>query len=1033
MGKTILKKIAAWLLAFCTVFCYVPTSVFADEDVTYGSTGDTVKDVNYRTILGDAVNYGVVADTFVHQNHTQTNFAVNEYVREGEQILEADLMGEGNIPFIIGEMSNKIRFGQHTFNNANVTMDIVTNEKYKGDDSLFIRDNKDRVAVNATYESEASIRNKVSALQQHAAEWSEKLAAKEPTVTLSKTMRGNTIDVTRYDADAVIYVSVPEDGNFLTEVVNHSLTIKKKSNQIVVFNIPNKNISLREFTVVADGETVRSQTSQSNTNQKADEEILRKVIWNMPNAENVNLKDNVGMFLVPKETATVNLDGGAVGGWMVTGGTLKGHAEWHFMFQGRNNSNKPNNKPDAPAMKDANGSIILQGTKKLEGRDFQKGDSWNFTLKPVTENAPMPDNTTVAIHPEKDNSVAFAFDEISFTKSDLNGLKEKQFTYEIAENGQVQNVINDSAKHTVTVTVKDDGTDKLDVQAKYSDGDSAKFVNTFTIAPASTVITGIKQLSGRNMQKEEQFRFALEAGDEATRKAIADKDVLLAEDSARLNGLANGEQATISFGEAKFYKEGEYTFRVKEERGDKAGMAYDTEEKNLKVKVTRENGALKAVQEETPTFTNTYEAKGELALEGTKILLSGKENKLTVKDGQFRFSVYYAGHEDMDPVTTGTTGSGKEAEIHFGKITYTISKLEKMVQDGYANKVEIDGGARYVINYVVTEDPADNDAMQQNTEAKGVQVFVEDNGDGTLSVESEGADHLDFENRYKSGEANVALEGLKVLKGRSLQAEEFTFTLTSEDADAPMPEKTEVKNDAKGQINFGTITFDKDDLGDETEKTFIYKIQESGNQPGVANDTEVKTVKVTVKDDGTGKISATTETTDAPLFTFTNTYRTDKVKSSVTDWIKIRKKLTGRTLKEDEFTFILKDEDGKTVGKATNDSEGNILFDKLTFEKAGTYNYKIMEEKGDDKNITYDSASYQVTAVVTDKQDGTLSVKWNYGDNKTVQFRNTYTKQGKKTTPDTGDTSEMPLYAILLIMGIAGLGTVGLYRRKMNR
>ena len=433
MGKKLSKKIAAWLLAFCAVFCYMPTSVFADEDVTYGSTGDTVKDVNYRAILGDAVNYGVVANTYVQQNHTQTNFAVNEYVREGEQILEADLMGEGNIPFIIGEMSNKIRFGQHTFNNANVTMDIVTNEKYKGDDSIFIRDNKDRVTVNATYESEASIQNRVSMLQQNAAEWSEKLAAKEPTVTLSKTMRGNTIDLTRYDADAVIYVSVPEDGNFLTEVVDHNLTIIKKSNQIVVFNIPNKNISLREFTVVADGETILSRTSQSDTNQKADEEILRKVIWNMPNAENVNLKDNVGMFLVPKDTATVNLNGGAVGGWLVTGGTLKGNAEWHFMFQGRNQ--------DDPVVNDAAGSIVLQGTKKLEGRDFQKGDSWNFTLKPVTENAPMPDNTTVTIQPEKDNSVAFAFGEINFTKDDLNGAKEKQFTYEIAESGQVQNAI----------------------------------------------------------------------------------------------------------------------------------------------------------------------------------------------------------------------------------------------------------------------------------------------------------------------------------------------------------------------------------------------------------------------------------------------------------------------------------------------------------------------------------------------------------------------------------------------------------------
>ena len=682
--------------------------------------------------------------------------------------------------------------------------------------------------------------------------------------------------------------------------------------------------------------------------------------------------------------------------------------------------------------------------KKIAGKNPAKDSTFRFTLT-GKDNAPMPegskdDRKTVKITGEGKAD----FGKINFTRAGT-------YTYKVAEeNGNESSYNYDSTEYTLTYKVTDvRGTLKAEqsITAGGKSADAMVFTNKY--APASmegdAAITGTKELAGRSMQKNEKFEFTLKAGDEATQKAIDEKDIVLDDTHASLSGMRDGQKSTFSFGRAEFSKEGEYTFTVTEKDGGKTGMTYDTKEKTFKVKVAKENGIMTAVQEETPTFKNVYEASGEFTPAGTKTLLSENGNKLSVKDNQFKFSVYYAGHTDGEAVTTGTTGSGKEAEIHFGKISYTISELEKLVQNGYANKVEIDGGTRYVINYVVTENPSDNDAMQQNTEAKGVQVFVEDNGDGTLSVESEGADHLDFENRYKSGEAKVALEGLKVLEGRSLQAEEFTFTLTSEDADAPMPEKSEVKNDAKGQINFGTITYGKDDLGDATEKTFTYQVKESGEQPGVANDTETKTVKVTVKDDGEGHITAETEPKEAPLFAFNNTYSTTSKESSVTDTVKIRKTLTGRKLKNKEFTFVLKDKDGKNVAEAKNNADGKVTFKSLTFDEVGTYNYIVKEVKGNAKHVTYDANAYKVTATVTDNLDGTLSVKWSTGTKKEIRFYNRYKtktvtsnsngKHGGKADnnnigPFTGDDSNADLYLGLMGASAAVLAALAGSRKK---
>ena len=682
--------------------------------------------------------------------------------------------------------------------------------------------------------------------------------------------------------------------------------------------------------------------------------------------------------------------------------------------------------------------------KKIAGGNPAKDSTFRFTLT-GKDNAPMPEGSKDGVKSASITGEGKAdFGKITFDKAGT-------YTYKVAEeNGNESSYNYDSTEYTLVYKVKDvKGELKAEQSITAGDKSADEMVFTNEYAPASmdgdTAITGTKELTGRSMLKDEKFEFTLKAGDEATQKAIDEKDIVLDDTSAGLSGMRDGQKSTFSFGRAEFSKEGEYTFTVTEKDGGKAGMTYDTKEKTFKVKVAKENGVMTAVQEETPTFKNVYEASGEFTPAGTKTLLSENGNKLSVKDNQFKFSVYYAGHTDGEAVTTGTTGSGKEAEIGFGKLTYTISGLEKLVAKGYADKAELDNGARYYIDYVVVENASENNALQANTQAPTFRVEVTDNGDGTLTAESEEGSKLAFENLYKSDKATVHFNGQKVLEGRPLKADEFTFNVTSDEENAPMPEKTEVKNEEGGNIDFGTITYGKDDLGDATEKTFTYQVKESGEQPGVANDTETKTVKVTVKDDGEGHITAETEPKEAPLFAFNNTYSTTSKESSVTDTVKIRKTLTGRKLKNKEFTFVLKDKDGKNVAEAKNNADGSVAFKSLTFDEVGTYNYTVKEVKGNAKRVSYDANAYKVTATVTDNLDGTLSVKWSTGTKKEIRFYNRYKKKtvtpnpsgkhgGKDDNnnigPFTGDDNNADLYLGLMGASAALLAALAGSRKK---
>lgn len=619
----------------------------------------------------------------------------------------------------------------------------------------------------------------------------------------------------------------------------------------------------------------------------------------------------------------------------------------------------------------------------------------------------MPEDNTVTT---ADKIAKGGSEENTFSPVEIT--QEGTYTFRVKTTTQAKKPgwIYDNNSKTLTVKVVDQNGKLVVDQAASTLNAVATHSFHAAALEGDTAITIQKKLTGRSMWGDEKFSFTLSAADDATKKAVDDGDVELAETKASVSKMQNGATATVSFGRAEFKEEGTYTFQAKEEKGNLPGMTYDTEAKTIKVKVQGENGVLKATQESVPTFENVYRAEGSFTPEGTKTLLSANGNKLSVGENQFKFSVRILGDDTNKVVATGTTGSGKDAKINFTTMTYSLEDLEKLAKKDYVLKIVNDNYTDYTLVYVVTEEPTGKDSLQQNTQSQQFDVTYRDTCDGKLTVMGLSGKKIAFENRYVTDTATVSMEGSKVLEGRDLAKDEFSFHITSDDANAPMPKETTVKNDASGNVSFGDITYTKDDLGDATSKTYTYKITESGSQAGVTNDSETKTVKVTVKDDGEGHLTAETEPGAAPLFTFTNKYSAAPTESAVTDSVKVKKVLEGGSLTADQFHFVMKDEGGDVVAKASNKADGSINFPALKFTKAGTYNYTISEEAGDSSQITYDNTVYNVTASVTDDFQGKLHVEWNCGV-KSISFHNVYTATPVSVEPKvvktiTGDTPE---------------------------
>lgn len=413
----------------------------------------------------------------------------------------------------------------------------------------------------------------------------------------------------------------------------------------------------------------------------------------------------------------------------------------------------------------------------------------------------------------------------------------------------------------------------------------------------------------------------------------------------------------------------------------------------------------------TVAFRNSYEATGTLGGEGDAAIDATKTlTGRAAAAGEFSFSVRDARGNVVATATNRASGDGEAAGLTFSPIAYTTDALEQMVADGTATRAA-DGS--WSIPYTVSEDGTDRlpAGVTATASSFDITVKVTDNGKGGLDaavVYPEGSDGtLSFVNGYSAGEATVDIAGTKTLAlsqaGLGLtQADiegKYTFKVEPLDgAPAPVDASgktvTEAVNDAAGNVELGRVTFkqpsDLDDAAIDGDgmrtKTFAYRVSESGSVDGVVNDAVASrtfTVKV-VEDTNAGTLAAEVLPAEGTpegkgAFEFANTYGVGPAPSSVTDQIKVGKKLKGRDLVEGEFEFQLVEinADGSENVAATgrNAADGTVALGPVTYTAPGTHSYELREVAGTAGGVTYDRAVHRVRTTVTDAGNGRLAVK----------------------------------------------------------
>lgn len=506
-----------------------------------------------------------------------------------------------------------------------------------------------------------------------------------------------------------------------------------------------------------------------------------------------------------------------------------------------------------------------------------------------------------------------------------------------------------------------------------------------------------KVLEGRSWTDADEFKFELSATPKNDAPMPASTDTTVHKPDPDGKG-----KAVIDFGEITFNKPGEYTYEVREVAGELGGITYSENVATFKVTVTvKATGGLKADVEKISgktEFKNTYSAKTEtpLTLEATKTL-TGRP----MADDEFKFTLSYAGHDEALLETTNKGG-----KVEFGPLTYTTKSLAKLVEEDKASLDASSGKPTWTIHYVAAEQTGELPAgVSATVSAIDAYVTVVDNGDGTLTATAVYGDAGNkFVNTYTAAPAEASLVGKKNLQVVPVGLTpanitgKFTFTVIGEEG-APMPENASVHNDADGKVDFGKINFTLDDLnkavGEKSEKrehTFTYTVTESGEVAGVTNDAKQSCkVSFTVADNGKGKLSVSPNPDGDVAFTFTNTYSVKAVETSVTEQITATKKLTGRDLKDGEFSFKLVEGD-KVVATGKNDAEGKITMGAVKYDKASKHTYTLREANGGitSKGITYSDAEYTIETTITDNGDGTLKAEHVLKAAKTATFKNTY-------------------------------------------
>lgn len=496
-------------------------------------------------------------------------------------------------------------------------------------------------------------------------------------------------------------------------------------------------------------------------------------------------------------------------------------------------------------------TVNAELNKILQGRDWIESDSFDFTISALDDDAPMPmrdgnvvSSVTLKSPNSKDgDAVPFSFGQITFTSDMVKDAPghTRTFTYEVTETaGNLPGIQYSTNKATIQITVSDNGKGQLVASATTQNG---SFENRYSAELKYTAAGGLnlaKTLAGRDMA-DGQFTIKITPADQAAAEVLGlpnDGAVIsmpAANDGEQVVKSALSSQVVFDQGDA-----GEtYVYTVVEQGTAPNGYTYDTAERTVTITVEGDaaQGTLKATtvvsggpegsktyvyssdaagpqEKAVVPFKNSYAASGKVGITATKSL-TGRD----LTEGEFSFAVKYAkGSDDLLMASNEADGS-----IDFGKLSYTTETLADMVKNGYAVKTTTDNGPAWTIYYAAYE-KIDSlhklpGGVSAQTQYIPFTVTVVDNGDGKLTATANtGDDGLVFKNVYSTGgPIEVGLSGVKILKSdagltpASIEGK-FTFTVTSDDAAAPMPQKTTATNDANGNVDFGSIKFTLDDL-----------------------------------------------------------------------------------------------------------------------------------------------------------------------------------------------------------------------------
>lgn len=896
--------------------------------------------VDYKSVLGNSLHFGIVANDFTCNGDLEANLAVGTLHGSGNMKSSKNYGGNGTT--LIGAY---VDYGWYIFKNSEGGQgDLIL---YTTPDAAnrFGNDiwSKGLVIDTETY-SQEEIQNIVRSMVDESRMTSNKLASDAHTKGLkysSVADENGVIDLTTSPA-GTYYIDFE-----IGEYANSNLNLKITGDQNIVLNIPDETATLKTYQLNIDG---KNCNIGGYANGGIGEKACENIIFNLNNASSVISETIHGVVLVPNGS----FENKAVGaGWIVADSVTSGGTEWHCLSR------------DIPVVT----SYAIKAKKTVNGKAPSGNEAGKFTFK-LYKIDDKGNETLVDTKSNGDGGLV-SFDTFG------NITEAGTYWYKITEEGTVAGYTIDTTVYYAEVVVNATPSNGVIISknAKVTYHKGTKTGDTATVATFN------------NIKKEDETSANIKVKKTFTNGA-ADKKfnfVLTPINNAPMpEGAVNGKK-TISvaqndgvknFGEIKYTTAGTYRYEVVEDSSEQAaGITYDNHRWTVTVAVpadfstptvtySREDGITSTIGAE---FTNSEENKEtEITLEGTKSL-SGRN----LKAGEFKFEVK---DEVGTVVATGTNDAA--GKIAFSRIGYKLSDLKK--GDGsYASEK--------TYSYKVSEVKGNaGDGITYDDKEYTVKVKVSyDQASGTMKAELADKDQkLAFANSYDT-ETGIDLEGTKSLEGRTLKDGEFTFEVKGKAGKvvATGSNKSDGSISFNNKLNYKLSDLEKADGSYESEKTYEYTVNEvipegataenNYTVNGVTYDNSIFTVKVIVSYDQATGIMSAAFAEDSQELIFDNTY---DAKGSLT--LEASKTLKNKALEADAFNFVLKDENGEIIQTVANDADGNVTFSPLnyTLKDVGTHVYTVSEVQRENTEVTYDTTEYTIEVTVADAGNGKLKV-----------------------------------------------------------